>query len=200
MKIRLSEMSGKLKGIQAINTNPLSNTFCKAMYNSGKKNIICASCYSCKMLNGYRKNCIPAFEYNSIALSNGDITDADIPKIKSDIVRIHAHGELINDTHLYNIVKIVEKYPEKTFSLYTKRKDIIDNIFCERSIPINLILVYSNPVIDTPLTTIPNKFDKVFNVCKTTNKNNINCGALNCNTCRKCYDKTKENIIYEAIK
>lgn len=200
MKIKLSEMSGKLKGIQAINTNPLSNTFCKKMNSSSNNNIICKSCYSCKMLGGYRKNCVPAFEYNSFHLSKENIKDEDIPRIKSDIVRIHAHGELINNTHLNNILKIVEKYPDKTFSLYTKRTDIIDNIFCERSIPINLILVYSNPVIDTPLTTIPNKFDKVFNVCKTTNKNNINCGALNCNTCRKCYDKTKENIIYEAIK
>jgi len=196
MKINISEMTGKLKGIQAINTNPLSNPFCQKMNGSLDNTLICSSCYSCKMLKGYRRNCVPAFERNSETLSSAAITNEDIPKIKSNIVRIHAHGELINETHLDNIISIANKYPTKTFSLYTKRKDMIIN----KSIPSNMILVYSNPKIDAPITEVPEKFDKVFNVCRTTNLDKINCGANNCNACRKCYDKGKENIIYEMIK
>jgi len=201
MKIQMSEMTGKLKNIQAINTNPLSNDWCIAMSNSPNKNIICTECYSCSMLKAYRRNCVPAFERNSIALSVAELKDDELPKLKAnDIIRIHAHGELINDIHLTNVLKLVNKYKNKTFSLYTKRKDIIENKFGNTSKPENLILVYSNPTIDTPLVNMPKHFDKVFNVCRATNLDKINCGALSCNTCRKCYDKSKENIIYEMIK
>jgi len=199
MVIKISEMSGKLKGIEAINTNPLSNDFCKRMNSCGNSNIICTECYSCSMLKAYRKNCVPAFERNSIALSTEELND--IPKLKkNDIIRIHAHGELINDTHLNNIMKVVNAYPTKTFSLYTKRMDMIEKHFGNIKKPQNLILVYSNPKIDIPLLDIPKHFDKVFNVCRTTNLDKINCGAASCNTCRRCYNMNAENIIYEMIK
>jgi len=198
MGIKISEMTGKLKGIEAINTNPLSNDFCKKMSSCGNSGIICTKCYSCSMLKSYRKNCVPAFERNSVALSTEELND--IPKLKkNDIIRIHAHGELINKLHLLNLIKIVNAYPNKTFSLYTKRKDIINNVFENTIKPDNLILVYSNSTIDVPID-IPEKFQKVFNVCRTTNLEKINCGAASCNTCRKCYDINKENIIYEMIK
>lgn len=199
MGIKISEMTGKLKGIEAINTNPLSNEFCKSMHASSNKGIICTECYSCSMLTKYRRNCVPAFERNSVVLSTEELND--IPKLKkNDIIRIHAHGELINDTHLNNILKVIKAYPDKTFSLYTKRRDIIEKNFGDNTKPKNLILVYSNPNIDIPLNDTPKHFDKVFNVCRTTNLDKINCGAASCNTCRKCYDLNKENIIYEMIK
>ena len=200
MKIKMSEMTGKLKNIQAINTNPLSNEFCKAMHGSKDNSIICTECYSCSMLTKYRKNCVPAFERNSVALTDIDLSNDDLPKIKTDIVRIHAHGELINDIHLINLLRIVNKYEDKTFSLYTKRKDIIESVFGKISKPENLILVYSNPKIDIPLIDIPKHFDKVFNVLRNPNHLTINCGGKCCNTCRNCYNKNKENIIYEMIK
>jgi len=201
MKIKISDMTGKLKGIPAINTNPLSNEFCKTMNSQENNNIICSKCYSCSMLKTYRKNCVPAFEKNSIILSTDEIKE--IPKIKkNNIVRINAHGELINDTHLNNLIKIIDANPNITFSLYTKRKDLISNKFDVEKKPSNLILVYSNPIIDTPIETIEYLpyFDKVFNVCRDKYRDKINCGANNCNACRKCYDKGKENIIYEMLK
>lgn len=200
-KIKISEMTGKLKDIPAINTNPLTNPFCKQMSGCGNSNIICTECYSCSMLKAYRRNCVPAFERNSIALADKDLAQNDLPEIKkNDIVRIHAHGELIDGTHLNNILRIVNKNPTKIFSLYTKRVDLINSEFDKSIKPANLILVYSNPQIDAPITNAPPHFDKVFNVVRATNLNNINCGANDCNSCRRCYDKTKENIIYEMIK
>lgn len=201
MKIQMSEMTGKLKDIQAINTNPLSNSWCIAMSSSPNKNIICTECYSCSMLKAYRRNCVPAFERNSVALSVAELKDDELPKLKAnDIIRIHAHGELINKLHLLNLIKIVEKNPTKTFSLYTKRTDLINQVFATTATPQNLVLVYSQLIIDSPTNKIPPYFHKVFNVVKYTNLNKINCGANSCNTCRMCYDKTKDNIIYEKIK
>ena len=202
MKIKISEMSGKLKGIQAINTNPLSNLFCQSMNASGNDNCICTHCYSCSMLLAYRKNCIPSFEYNSFHLRQDSFNENDIPKFnkKNDIIRLHAYGELQNATHLKNLLKIVEVSPEKTFSLYTKRLDIINDVLGITQTPSNLILVFSNPLIDAPILVVPKYFHKVFNVLRATNLNKINCGSKNCNSCRNCYDKTKTNILYEMIK
>ena len=153
------------------------------------------------MLLAYRKNCVPSFENNSRVLRQENI-DGDMPKFnkKNDIIRIHAHGELQNATHLKNLLKIVKSNPTKTFSLYTKRIDIVNEVFGLGQTPTNLIMVFSNPVIDKPILVIPKYFDKVFNVCRDGYHDKINCGANSCNTCRTCYDKTKSNIIYEMIK
>jgi len=202
MKIKVSEMSGKLKDIQAINTNPLTNDFCQSMNASSNNNIICTQCYSCSMLLAYRKNCVPSFENNSQALLQEVIEPNDMPIFnnKNDIVRIHAHGELQNAQHLQNLLKIVKDNPAKIFSLYTKRLDIINDVLGVTQTPSNLIMVYSNPMIDKPIIKVPQHFNKVFNVVRTTNLNKINCGAKSCNGCRNCYDKTKANILYEMIK
>ena len=199
-KIKISVMTGKMKDIPAINTNPLSNPFCQKMHNTKAKNIVCKECYSYSMLNTYRKNCVPAFEHNTNILKN-KISKKQIPLFKkNDIVRIHAHGELINEQHLLNFMDIAKENETITFSLYTKRSDIVNKVLEKSEKPNNMILVYSNPVVDKPIHNIPAGFDKVFNVCRTAHLDKINCGAKSCNTCRSCYTKTGANIIYEKIK
>lgn len=199
-KIKVSQMSGKMKNVPAINTNPLSNSFCKKMNNSQNNNIICKNCYSYNMLKTYRKNCVPSFERNTNILKN-KIFEEQIPLFKkNNIVRIHAHGELINTTHLKNIFKITNKNPNQTFSLYTKRTDIVNHLLDNQVKPNNMIIIYSNPIIDKPITKIPQNFDKVFNICKNKHLDKINCGAKSCNTCRNCYKFNGNNIIYEKIK
>ena len=68
--LTISNMTGKLEGFKAISTNTLTNEFCQKMYNSKKENIICTKCYSMEMLQGMRKNCAPAWQRNSDALSS----------------------------------------------------------------------------------------------------------------------------------
>ena len=46
MKLKISNMTGKLKDIQAINTNTLSNSFCKKENQSNNPDKICTICYS----------------------------------------------------------------------------------------------------------------------------------------------------------
>ena len=199
-KIKISKMTGKMKDIPAINTNPLSNVFCQKMHNTKIKDIVCSDCYSYSMLNTYRKNCVPAFERNTNILKN-KISKEQIPLFKkNNIVRIHAHGELINEQHLLNFMDIANENDKITFSLYTKRTDIVNKVLENSEKPNNMIIVYSNPIVDKPIHNIPAGFDKVFNVCRTAYLDKINCGAKSCNTCRSCYTKTGANIIYEAIK
>jgi hypothetical protein len=190
--IKVSKMSGKLSGIAGINTNSLSNLFCQKMEKGGS---ICKWCYSCSMLRGLRKNCIPAWESNSIELSTKELSNSDIPKIDANIVRFHAHGELINRTHFRNFLKIAKAYPEKRFALFTKRIHLTKG----EDIPKNVTMVFSNPQMDQILEKPPQGFDKVFNVV-TVESERVNCGAKSCIDCQKCFHKNGTKVIIEKIK
>ena len=195
MDVKISTMSGKLEGIKAINTNTLSNHFCKKMVKSKNKKVICNDCYSWKMLSTFRKNAIPSFEHNSKLLSNKDIDY--IPYINQSLFRFNAHGELINELHLNNLVKITKKNPQCIFTLWTKRKDIITNYFLYNDKPKNLILIYSNALVDT-IKNPPMFFDKSFNNVSS-DSNKINCKDK-CINCRLCYSKNDVKIIIEKKK
>jgi len=155
------------------------------------------------MLESYRSNCIPNFENNSVALSTMVHTDFSYLKFSNDIVRLHGHGELINQTHLHNFVELVKFFPDITFALWSKRIDIVRKYFKTHKImPSNLILVYSNPKKNRILTNVPTPFHKVFNNVDMTNKSTLkeNCTGQKCNDCRICYNFNSENIIIESTK
>jgi len=105
-KIFVSRLTGKLEDFKAISTNTLSNKFCSAMHNKSKENVICTKCYSWRMLQTYRKNVAKALQRNSDALSKRILDKKDLPVIRDLDFRFNAHGELINSTHLENLVNI----------------------------------------------------------------------------------------------
>ena len=201
MKLKISNMTGKLKDIQAINTNTLSNAFCKKENQSNNPDKICTICYSFYMLETFRKSCVDAWENNSMLLSTTKFEWHDIVKLrfKNDIVRIHGHGELINSLHLQNICKICQHFCDKTFAIWSKRIDLVRKFFKDYPIPSNLILIYSNPKIDHVLSTPPRPFHKVFNNVSDTHPLE-NCTGQKCNDCRLCYSFKKEKIIVENTK
>ncbi len=200
-KLKISIMSGKLKGIRAINTNTLTNDFCQAMHKSKDKACICTKCYSHYMLKTFRKNCAKAFQVNSDLLKD-IIPLENLPSIKDDVFRFHAHGELINENHLINFIGICRKNYKTIFTLWTKRQDIVKKVFSEWTKPKNLILVYSNPTVDKIILKIPEYFDKVFNVVTTDTgfipPCGINCSDK-CTKCLLCYTRGTD-IIIEKIK
>lgn len=207
--INISKMSGKLQGIGAINTNTLTNAFCKARHTL--KNTICRKCYSFKMLQGHRKNCIPNFEQNSVILSSAIIDFDLLPVINAAFFRFSAHGELINQIHFENLCNIAEKNPYCTFALWTKRVSIVRQYQRRNDveIPNNLILIFSNPAIDKPLYDVPRGFHKVFNNVSKGSNYQQNCTGKKCIECLTCYHKMQEKnphqntggtIIIEAVK
>ena len=221
MAVHISVMSGKLKGIPAINTNTLSNSFCQMMALSGKSDVICSGggdrpdCYSWSMLKGSRKNCVNKFEQNSVTLSTGYVEWADLPVFNSLWVRFHGHGELVNETHFINFLQIAERNPRTTFSLFTKRKDIVKRVLQSiewhgstrasgqdvfiRKIPENLILVYSNPIVGRITDKKPQYFHKVFNT--TTEKSTRdNCTGQKCIECLACYQFDGNSVLIEQKK
>lgn len=153
-KVHVSRGSGKLAGIRSINTNPLTNEFCRAAslcppdLLPDKKKLICRQCYSIKMLKTFRKNCVPAFQRNSNLLRRAflELRQFPPPFKPGEHVRFNSHGELINAHHLSNLYDICKFNPEVKFSLFTKRAELIR----AHITPDNLTLIYSNPIIDSP--------------------------------------------------
>ena len=195
--LKISTMTGKLKGIPAINTNTLTNEFCQKMHSSSSQ-CICTDCYSFAMLQGSRKNCQPAWQLNSDILSS-DLLGYPLPQFNSLYVRFDGHGELINETHFINYLLITEHNPKTTFTLFTKRHKLVKKVLETQKKPQNLILVYSNPIVDRITDKKPRYFSKVFNT--TTEKSTRdNCTGRKCIECLACYTHTGENVLIEKVK
>ena len=200
--IHISKMSGKLDGLRAISTNTVSNDFCQKMYNSGNGNNICTKCYSNKMLRTYRKNTQPALQRNSDLLSQS-VDDAVLKatRIMDAFLRLNAHGELINEQHLSNLVRLAELKPYTSFTLWTKRKNIVRKYFDNHEKPKNLILIYSNPRISSIMDSPPEYFDKTFNnVLEHESVDQQNCTGQKCADCLLCYTKNDVKTIVEKVK
>ena len=200
--VKTSVMTGKLEFIPAINTDTTSNSFCIREYQSANPNKICVYCYSHNMLNTFRKNCVPAFKHNSDVLSESELLPDCLPRINSAYFRFNGHGELINETHLINLFAICEKNPATSFALWTKRKNIVNSVLRKKLLPKNLILVYSNPILDKVMTEPPKHFHKVFNnVSKSVYKSIENCTGQKCIECLACYKKDSgTDVIVEKVK
>ena len=198
--IKISEMTGKLKGFQAINTNTLSNEFCSKMR---KTDAVCSECYSAAMLQGVRKNCVDPWQKNSDILSAKKYPIDRMPVVMGHSFRFHGHGELINFDHLFNYVGMAIKNPHTTFALWTKRKELIAQYVKEiGAFPDNLILIFSNASTKRVLKKVPKHFHKVFNASKTGNvpEGATECTGKSCASCMACYRINEHKIIVEKVK
>ena len=208
----ISNGIGKMEKIRSISTNTLTNDFCKKMHASLNTLIICGHCYSYESLEMARfPNQVKALQRNSDILSNKELSEKEIYQnymFNDNIFRLQSHGDLINELHLKNLMAIVKANKWTTFALWTKRKNVIKEYFDKHEKPDNLILVYSNPlinkVIDARSKYKPVYFDKVFNnVDKDYMKEKQNCTGQKCFDCRRCYirsNKSNDNTIIEAVK
>ena len=208
MDVHVSTMTGKLDGFRAINSNTRTNPFCLAMNQNAADNVICRSCYSHEMLKAYRANTVPALQRNSDALSKvwdpGDPVRLTGKGRKTfqpgEYVRISGHGEIVNAAYVANVMRIIRENPQARFSWWTKRHQLIRQYCDEHGKPDNLILVYSNPLVDAVIEKAPAWFDKTFNnVSKPTSGEN--CTGQKCRDCMACYDpKSSTNVIIERVK
>lgn len=186
--VHISVMTGKLDGLRAISTNTRTNDYCIKQNASGDPTNICVKCYSHVMLSSYRKNMQPALQRNSDALSTRVLPTVELPKITDSVFRFDAHGELINETHLRNLVAICEYNPSTVFALWTKRNDIVSKYFRANAKPANMVLIYSNPKISHIMAKPPKFFDRTFNnVLEHEYVERQNCTGQQCKNCLLCY-------------
>ena len=199
--IHISKMTGKLDGFKAISSNTITNPYCIKQNASSDNENICTKCYSHTMLKSYRKNMQSSLERNSQALSNSILPSEELPSIMEAFFRFNAHGELINDTHLINLINIAIKNPHCNFALWTKRNDIISKYFDKNNKPSNLILIFSNSKISKLLSKPPKFFDKTFNnVLENEFVESQNCTGQQCKNCLLCYKKNDVDTIIEKVK
>jgi hypothetical protein len=200
-QLKISVGSGKVFGIRSLNSNTLSNPRCMTLYKNANDNFICPYCYSVDMLSKYRKNCVSAWQHNSDLLSGEILSTRQLPIINDRVFRFHSHGELINDTHLINFFLIARHNPETTFALWTKDKKIVRSVLRKMDKPSNLIIIFSNGVIDKPMSAPPRGFDKVFqNVSPDKDRPIQNCTGQKCIECLRCYTHGGTYIVTEAVK
>ena len=200
--VHISNLNGKLAEFRAISVNTLSNKFCQKMHNvKPEKEIICSDCYSWALLQGFRKNVAEALQRNSDLLGSRILAQKELPRIHDKEFRFNAHGELINETHLQNLINIAQWNSQTMFSLWSKRKGLIKNYFDQQKKPSNLILIYSNPVKNTVQTKPPAWFNKVFNNVYYDNfLDQQNCTGQKCKDCLLCYQKNTTDVIVEKVK
>jgi len=202
-QVHISHHSGKLAGIDSISTSTLNNSYCSKMR---KTESICKHCYAAN-LESFRPNLSVALVRNDKLLSTELLTSRQLPIINSMIFRFDSFGELINQLHFINLIAIANHNPNTIFALWTKRKAIVSKVLGSNVLgskdtlidkPKNLILVYSNPVIDKPLLKIPKHFDKTFNNVELQTLG-VNCNQK-CIDCRLCYSYNDTHIIIEKVK
>lgn len=194
--IHITIGSGKLAGINSINTSTLENDFCSKMR---KTDSVCRKCYAARY-ESFRTTLETRLIQNSAILSEKTLNRDVLPYINASVFRFSSFGELINRNHLLNLLAIAEKNPHCNFTLWTKRKDLICNVLRETKKPENLILIYSSPKIGQ-IAKKPMFFDKVFTVFAKSEKGNaaINCHG-SCASCLLCYTKNNTVQINEVVK
>ena len=229
--IHISKLNGKLEGFQAISVNTVTNKFCQDMHTSKRDDIICKKCYSFKTLKSKRfgNNLEKALQRNSDLLSKPLDTDNIDLFINAAYHRFDAHGELINRTHFENLILIAQYNPRCNFALWTKRRDIVNLVKRDMQqdntpFPHNLILVWSNPIVDDVHWQPPTNFDYVFNnvteepieVTFLTDFRDADssvytkpalpdvhykpCTGQKCKDCLNCYDFGNNPCIIEKVK
>lgn len=226
--VHISKLNGKLKDFQAISVNTITNKFCQDMHNTKRDDVICKKCYSFATLESKRfgNNLENALQRNSDLLYK-PLDKNCLPFINAAYFRFNAHGELINHVHFKNLILIAKHNPHCKFALWTKRKDIVNLVKrdMERNsdeFPNNLILVWSNPIVDDVHWRPPTNFDYVFNnvtsdevdvmykdwltgkYAMTTNavadKHYKPCTGQKCKDCLNCYDFDNNPCVIEKVK
>jgi hypothetical protein len=192
--VHITQGSGKMAGIQSINTPTTTNKFCQSMQ---KTDSVCKSCYA-QRYEKLRPNIVQAFRRNTF-LSERELLPQEIPAINEQIARFASYGELINMMHFINMIRIALANRQTIFTLWTKRPKIVQIVLKLLGKPDNLILIYSSPVVGVP-SKLPKGFDKVFTAfAKGSDTTDINCHGA-CNSCRLCYSHNDTTHIHEIIK
>jgi hypothetical protein len=190
--------SHKLAGFQSLNTSTLTNEFCIKMMKKTDISIICQECYAALMQKRY-KNLDIAISKNGPLLSESPLPIRLIPVINAIAFRFHSLGELINLQHLENYATIAAHNPLTFFTLWTKRKDIVNAYFKAGNVkPDNLSFIFSSAVIGK-IEKLPMYFDKVFTAHNKNTKETINCHSK-CIDCMVCYSKNDTIYINEIKK
>lgn len=219
------EHTGKMKDLVSCSTSVLENENCqkrreqarKAKEVNPEKDFICLHCFADAQLS-YQTTTGKKYARNTELYTSQVYAPELWPLLNASIARIEAFGDTQpgkkGEIQVENYFNFCKNNPDTTFAAWTKNPLTYHNVIERIGKPENLILIYSDPVINGTMEN-PEKYletlkvvfpeiDKIFVVYdkKFVKKNNveINCGARSCNRCRRCYRKNTEAVIKEQLK
>jgi hypothetical protein len=197
-------MSGKMSGIMCASTSNLCNPFCAA--RKGNPNMICAACFAdstCKQYEALREN----MARNTEIITTRLFKDWELPELPGPLFRFESFGDLRNVTQARNYIRMARVNPDVSCALWTKNPGFLQQaVALEGGRPDNLVTIHSSAYIDTPapVDRFPGLFDKTFTVYRpetvAARGIDINCGARDCMTCRRCYSRDTESDVRELLK
>ncbi len=192
------DVKNKMDGMTSINTPVMTNPFCNAMSACKEEGVICGSCYARTIAKRW-KRVDGSYQANADELTSENYKPS---MINRSVVRIHAVGELINELHFRNIIKLVNYNPNTLFVMWTKRVNIVADVFKDTKKPSNLVLIRSSVRVNNE-DALPEHFDKVFTVYNVehirTNGIEINC-QKQCKDCMLCYTKNSIVQVNEQLR
>jgi len=205
IKITKHSDGNKLEGFRSINTSVLKNPFCQKMIArkklGGEIKSICERCYANTMekrFNGLKVN----IQSNLELFSSRVLELNELPLLNDRVFRLHSLGELKNEIHFKNFLNLAIVNPYTNFTLWSKRKDIVKKVLSTEKLPSNLMLIYSNPKVDSKTDiAIPVHFEKVFSTYSKKGAENttINCTGK-CKECMVCYTSNSVAHVREIVK
>ena len=204
---------GKMAGLISLSTSPFNPVCDRRAANASS---VCHYCFSRRMMKIY-KALAAKLARNRDILSTVEFTPADVYhfKPKSGYFRFEAFGDLFSPLQVKNYFTIAAELGRDGIkcALWTKNPQVIKTAIEQYNLakPANLNIIYSVAGLNSnAAAAIYEAFqecgydfiDKVFTVFDKDHADgvNINCGARDCATCGRCYEKNDIVFINEKLK
>lgn len=201
--LHITTHSGKLTGMHSISTSAALNPYCTS--RDKIEGSICNKCYAETYLK-LRKGLRERLEGNTRELTERYIPASELPIINDRYFRLEAFGDVQNVTQVENYFNLACRNHGTQFALWTKNPSIIAQALKQAHKPLNMIIIYSSPMINRPvhdkIFDLYPFIDKVFTVYDKAHAGtvSINCGGRKCLECLRCYSKRTDRHVNELLK
>ena len=144
--------SGKIQGMFSIDSSCHGCEFCQHMRKCAESNPlhICGMCYD-HAQEEYRENVRKRHALTMRILSSVEFTVEELSILPiNGMCRFNSSGDLRNDTHARNYIRIAIGHPLVKFALWAKNVKSATVAFRELGKPENMVFIQSSPIIGLP--------------------------------------------------
>lgn len=186
--------SGKIEGLTSLDSACANNDFCHLMQESDAPEMICKYCYT----RSFWETATAAHYITGLILSEVPLTEKEAAAVivPALMVRFNCDGELINQIHAANLLRIAKAHRATTFAIWTKRPGILNAVVMTYGKLANLICGISSPMINVPFKEVFTWCDFVFTVytprgiAAAMARGEFPCNGRKCRDCGfRCYQR-----------
>lgn len=182
--------SGKIEGATSCDSSCHGCEFCQKMREAASEDItiICGGCYDHSQEERWL-NTENRHKLNMVIMSTVEFDEDELAIIPvSEITRINSSGDIVNETHARNMIKLCLAHPFIKFGFWAKHTAPVIRACDELGKPQNVILIQSSIYINKA-AVLQKYFDYTFTVYATEEdlQNALRAGGCECNG-KKCAD------------